>query len=381
VPAGGSGNPLVQLTSIEGSFPNPVPAPTPWTPSGWADDPSDKNPYSHEWNVEIQRQFGRNLMLSAAYVGSVSRRLPYTGPNADAASQPSPPGTPLTTIDSLRPMPYLEGQPLYYTEDIGKANYNALQLKAVRRFSGGLQSQISFTYGRSLDNSSGYYDVENGADDLNGVQNFYDPGSNYSVSGYDTPLILTWYTVYNPPAGRGKRWLNKGPASWILGDWQVNYILSANSGQPYTLAPTGGDIANIFGTDANGFYGTYMRPDQIANPKANVPQGYEFNPFAYAVPASGTFGNVSRNSLRSPAVFDTDFSLFKNIPLGRSESRLLQLRFEFFNLFNDMNWSTPSATINGCTTAQGLGACGGAGLVTSLAHDPREIQFGARIVF
>ncbi len=372
VPAGGAGNPLVPITNLEGSFPSPVPAPTPWTPSGWADDPNSRDPRSSEWNIEVQRQVTQNLLLSVAYVGSKSGRLAYTGPNANAATQPSPNGTPLTTIDSLRAMPFLEGAPLYFTQTTGRANYHAFELKAVHKFSQGLQSQLSFTWSKSMDNSSGYYDVENGAGGP-GVQNFFDQKSNYSVSGFDLPKYLSWFTVWELPFGRGKRWLQSGAGSWILGNWQVNSILQARSGQAYTLGiKGGGDVANIFGTDVAGVR-AYARPNLVGNPFSGVAPQHLFNPAAYSIPTA-SFGNVGRNTLRSPGVFNTDFSFFKNIPLGQGEGREIQLRFESFNLFNNVNWSTSSDTNIGDA---------GAGIVTGLAAgtQPRQLQFGIRIIF
>ena len=388
VQAGGPGNPLVPITSIEGAFPSPVPPLTPWTPHGWADDPNIQNPRSHEWNLEIQKQFGQNMMLSTAYVGSASRHLAYTGPNANAARQPSPAGTPVATIDSMRAMPFLEGNVLYYTQDIGRGNYNALEVKAQRRFAQGLNSQLSFTWGKSLDNSSGYYDVENGSGGP-GVQNYFDPQSNYSVSGYDVSKYLSWYTVWDLPVGHGKRWLSSGPGAWILGDWQLNYIMQARSGQPYTLGLPKGDYANIFGSNTAGV-ASYERPDEIGDPFANVPAGYLFNPTAFAVPPCSLaspnchFGNMRRNTFRSPSVFGMDISLFKNIPFGKSETRMAQLRFESFNAFNNVNWATPATTINGCTdisTPAGLKSCNGAGKVSSLALAPRVFQFAVKIYF
>ncbi|MGH9352757.1 MAG: hypothetical protein ACRD2G_11455, partial [Terriglobia bacterium] len=369
VPAGGSGNPLVPITSIEGSFPSPVPPPTPWTPSGWADDPANWNPYSQEWNVEIQHQFGQNMMVSAAYVGSKTGDLPYTGPNANAAKQPSPAGTPLTTIDSLRAMPFLEGAPLYYTQNIGIANYDALELQFQRRFSKGLQTQVNFTWSKSLDESSGYYEAENGPGGP-AVQNYFDPASNYGVSGYDVPKFLTWFTTYELPFGSGNRWLTAGPGSWIIGGWQTNFIMQARSGQVFTPGLNAGDIANLFGTDTAGVRG-YERPNIVGNPFSGVAPGNLFNAAAFAVPAAGTFGSVGPHTMRDTAVFDMDFSLFRNIPLGHNETRYLQLRVESFNLFNNMNWGTPNTTIN----------AKGAGSVTSLAIDPRQFQFAVRFVF
>jgi TonB dependent receptor len=369
VPAGAVGNPLVPLTSIEGSFPSPVPPPTPWTPSGWADDPSDWDPYAQEWNVEIQHQFGQNVMVSASYVGSKSGDLPYTGPQADAARHPSPAATPLSTIDTLRPMAIMEGAPLYYTQALGIGNYDALELQFQRRFANGLQSGVNFTWSKSLDESSGYYDVENNPGGPI-VQNYFDPASNYGLSGYDVPFFLSWFTTYQLPFGAGNRWLASGPASWILGGWQTNFIMTARSGQVFTAGLNAGDIANLFGTDTAGV-SSYERPDIIGNPFSGVQPGYLFNASAFAVPATGTFGTVGPDTMRSPAVFDMDFSLFKNFPIGRSETRYLQLRIESFNLFNDMNWGVPNTTVNAT----------GAGFVDTLALNPREFQFALRFVF
>ena len=96
------------------------------------------------------------------------------------------------------------------------------------------------------------------------VQNYYDQSAARGVSGYDITHFLSWATVYELPTGRGKRWFHSGPASWLLGNWQVNYIMQARSGQPYNLQ-VNGDIANLRGTAPNA-PGTYGRPNLIADP-------------------------------------------------------------------------------------------------------------------
>ena len=174
------------------------------------------------------------------------------------ARQASPQGTSAATVDTLRAIPWMTSN-LNYTQSIGSASYNALQTKLQRRLSKGLTTLISYTWSKSIDNSSGYFGVENGAGQ-NGsyVQNYYDRDSNRSVSGYDIPHFFSWYTLYEPPFGHGKRWFKGGAAAWLLGDWQVNYIFQARTGQPFNLN-VGGDPANISGSI--GSVTGYARPN------------------------------------------------------------------------------------------------------------------------
>ena len=391
------------ITDIQGNFPTPLPTTNPWTPANtFGDDPDFKDGYSNQWHLEVQRELTSDMTFSVAYVGSKNGRLPYTG-FANAASQASPaPGSDpakLAAIDALRPMPWVSAN-ISYTQSIGYSNYNALQARLQRRFSGGLQSLLSYTWGKSIDVSSGYFNVENGPGGGSTVQNYYDQGTARGVSGYDITHFVSWATVYELPAGRGKRWFQSGPGSWFLGNWQLNYILQARSGQPYNLQ-VNGDIANLRGTAPNA-PGTYGRPNMIADPfvagpvAANPDPGCQrtisqggraadrvrtdvtwFNPCAFTVPGllgvpSG-FGNLGRNPFRGPAVFNMDTSMFKSFPLPR-EGWNLQLRFEAFNVFNVQNYDVPSGT--NLSNAN-------PGRVTTLAGGttPRQLQFGVRFVF
>jgi hypothetical protein len=123
------GQPLTLLQNIQGNFPTVLPEASPWNQSGWFNNPRRKDAYSHQWNVEIQHQMTENLMLSASYVGSVNRRLEYSG-LGNMATTPGP-GSP-DQVNARRPMPYMWGG-FFYSDSIGSANYNALQLKAQRR--------------------------------------------------------------------------------------------------------------------------------------------------------------------------------------------------------------------------------------------------------
>ncbi len=372
----------------------------PWVPNNnYFDDPkSYKDPWAQEWNIEVQRELSSTMMISAAYAGSRGGRLPYAG-NANAASQAFPNGTATATVDATRAMPWVSAG-INYSRSIGFSHYNALQAKFQRRMSNGLHTLVAYTWGKSTDVSSGYFNVENGSGGGSTIQNYFDQNTARGVSGYDITNFLSWATVYELPAGRGKKWFASGPASWIFGDWQANYIFQARSGQPYNLQATG-DLANLRGSAPVAPAST-LRPNLIADPfvagpvaanpdplcqttishggkaadAVHVPASW-FNPCAFGIP-SGAFGTLGRNAFRGPHVVNMDFSMFKTIPIH--ERMNLQLRFEGFNVFNIQNYGNPSSvTVNSNATTIATGV----GRVTGLAGGttPRQLQFGLRFQF
>jgi len=394
---GGTNADIIRLQAQ--GFATPLPTTNPWTPANvYGDDPTYKDGYSQQWHLEFQRELAPSMVVSAAYVGSANGRLPYAG-FANTARQASPNGTPNATIDALRPMPWM-GANLNYSTSTGYSRYNSLQTRFERRFSSGLQSLVSYTWSKSIDVSSGYFNVENGTGGGSTIQNYYDPSTARGVSSYDVTHFLSWANVYEPPVGKGKRWFHSGLAMWILGNWQINSIMQVRSGAPYNLQVSG-DLANLRGSAPNA-PGTYLRPNIIAdpfvagsvaaNPDANcqktISQGGRaadavytsaswFNPCAFGMP-SGAFGNLGRNAFRGPAVFRTDLSMFKSFPVREGLS--LQLRVEAFNVFNVQAYDVPSSvTVNSNATQ----IAANVGRVTSLAQGvtPRQLQFGLRFTF
>jgi len=448
------------INQLNGNFPTPLPQLNPWNPvNTFADDPRIKDGYSHQWNFEIQHQITSTTMFAIAYVGSSNHRLAYTGlanaarfasPNvtapvtttAQGVTTCGPKPTPVTaawtacsvaytaTIDSSKPMPWVSSN-LRYTQSIANSNYNALEVKVQRRLSNGLQTLLSYTWGRSIDTSSGFFNVENGDGGSSAVQNYFDMRAARAVSGYDITHFLSWATVYELPFGKGKRWVQSGPLSWIIGGWQANSILQARTAQPYTIQ-IGGDPANIGGSTSGFPPSAYARPNLISDPftpgpvaanpdircqfaagqaftnPANGQPGIGiaptsvhnrtnwFNPCAFGVP-SGSFGTLGRNSFRGPAVSNTDFALYKSIPLPR-EGWNLRFEAQIFNLFNMQSWASPNTLTVGQGSSSALGTISGStfatvggqttalasgGQVTGVANgsNPRQMQFGLRIQF
>jgi hypothetical protein len=303
-----------------------------------------------------------NLALSVGYVGSYSDRISSTGLWNTALTQG--PGTP-DEVNARRPFPWYDATPFYSTST-GIATYNGLQVKLEKRFSEGLHFLVSYTFSKAIDNgTSGFFGVENGPGGDSALQNYYDPDGSRSVSSFDVPHFLSMSGIWNPPIGKGTSYLNHGVAGEILGNWQLSSLVQLRSGQPYNLE-VAGDVANI-GND-NSWW-NYARPNLIGNPiPAHQTSAEWFNPAAFSVP-SFSFGNFGRNVLRSASVYDADVSLFKNFPIG--EKFLVSLRFDFFNVFNIQNYSTPDTLIGDPA----------AGRITSNVLPPRQLQFGLHLSF
>jgi hypothetical protein len=358
-----AGDPVQTLTDFS-TLPLAQPRPDPWNSSGYFNDPNRKNAYSHQWHAEVQRELGHDLMVGIGYVGSYNGRMEYAGRAAAPRTVAIDPATGrrLTPAerDQLRPYPYITGSFTYET-DQGMSRYNALQVKLQHRYARGWASMLSYTFSKTVDTSSGWFDAENGIGGRAQVQNFFDIAGARARSSFDVPHILTWAGLWELPAGPGKRYLSSGPASWILGNWQLNWNLLARSGQPFTVTAPG-DPANI------GFSG-YARADLVGDPDLAEPTAAQwFNLDAFAVPVNA-FGDSGRNILRTPAFWDADLGLQRNVPLGNGS--VLQIRFDVFNVFNHINLGDPDVSITSAT----------AGEINSMSGQPREAQLGFRLTF
>jgi hypothetical protein len=356
---GGAIQPVESFSSLSIGAPRAEP----WNSTGYFNAPDRKNAYSHQWHLEVQRQITRNLMASVAYVGSYNGRMEYSGRAAAPKTAAIEPGTGrrLTPAErnALRPWAHITGD-FRYSDDIGMSKYNAFQLKVQQRFSQGFTSMLSYTWSQTIDTSSGWFDAEGG---IGGrpVQNYWDKGDARALSSYDIPHILTWASIWELPFGRGKRWLNEGAASWILGNWQVSWMLLARSGQPMTVT-AGGDPANL------GF-SNYSRADLAGDPNLDNPTADKwFNTDAFKAPVNA-FGNSDRNILRAPSYWNVDFTLQKNIPMGGG--RQLELRMEAFNVFNHVNDGNPNVDITNANF----------GKITGMNGRARQIQFGVRLAY
>ncbi|MDX6459092.1 MAG: hypothetical protein QOE55_2789 [Acidobacteriaceae bacterium] len=331
---------------------------TPFNQFGWYYDPHLKNHYSHQFNLEIQKQVSSSLVATMGYVGSVDRDLPITG-IANNSREPGGAG-----LD--RPFPW-SGTAIMATSR-GESNYNAFQARVDKRLTNGLSFGTGFTWSKSLDNAgSGFYGVEDGPLSYATFQNYYDPSKDYGVSGNNLKFLYYGWGIYELPLGKGKPYLNHGVAAALLGSWQANTNISAHSGVPLGFPDAGTDPANI----GNTSFFNYDRANITASPKIGHPtKNAFFDTTVFAHPVN-EFGNSGRGTLSSWNYDNIDFSLMKAFPVW--ESLNFQFRAEFFNVFNIQNYGLPGTTFGGT----------GFGVTSSLTAGatPRQIQFSLRASF
>jgi len=345
------------------------PAPTPFNQVQWFYDPHIKNPYSMQWNFGVQRELNSSTTAELNYVGSVSRRLNVGGYyNTDL--------TPGSSEDpNRRPYPYIT--PTFYDRSVGNGNYNALQFSLNRRYTNGLTYQVSYTYSKSIDEaSSGWFGVEG-----NSLTDPYNIKGSRGPSGFDLTHVLSINTLYQIPVGKGKRFSTGNSAlDYVLGNWQINNIITIRSGTPYNVYYGGGDLAHT----GNVAWAQYERLNMVGDPnKGACPNpnpalgpipvhtaGCWFNTTAFVAPPDGTFGLTGRDSMRSPTYWNTDLSIFRQFPIW-GESRRFEFRAEAFNLFNHVVFGQPGNDITNSNF----------GRVTSAGNTARQLQFGAKIIF
>jgi len=356
-----------------------VPSPcTTYAPFGVQADP--QTPTVAEWNFSIQQQLSGNMALRVAYVGSHGYHgLLSIDPNSipaqicanpngciaggnGAATSKVPQGTEYIPVSS-RPNPYLSAGFFWYTE--GNSSYNALQVDLTRRLSKDLQFRANYTWSKNLDMNSGLTTAQaNNQPQM--VLNRNDLPLDWGPAALNVTSQANMSITYALPFGKNAAGL---PGKLIRG-WQLNGIATLLTGFPFTP---------VLGSNRSGD-GNTRNPDRPSlNPSFTGPvilgtQAQWFNPNAFLVPAAGTYGDLGRGVYTGPGLGDVDMSLFKNTALAENVN--LQFRTEFFNLLNRANLGTPNPTVFSGTSVSPT-----AGLITSLATTPRQVQFGLKLIF
>jgi hypothetical protein len=339
-----------------------------------------------EWNLSIQRQIGNDWLVTANYVGTATRHLQTAtqlnpavflglGPCTINGVNYSTCSTTANTNQRRRLVLQNPGQGQYYgsisaMEDGGTGNYNGLFLSAQKRVSRGVSVLANYTFSHCISDLWNAFPGSTGGVNggTSGGANGYNPAGRKAERSNcypsDTRHVFNLSVVAQTPAFSAKT------ARLILSNWQVSPIMKIKSGQFITVM-NGVDSA-LDGT-------TGQRPNQIlANPYLphKSVDGW-LNPAAFALPAAGTYGNVGRNNILGPGVFQLDLALSRTFPLG--ERRSIQLRGEAFNLPNHLNAGTPVVTINSGTFGKIQSDISGTSGLS--AGDQRIIQLGLKLVF
>jgi hypothetical protein len=200
---------------------------------------------------------------------------------------------------------------------------------------------------------------------------------DWGPSALNTASQASVSASYELPFGHSQRWLNdvSRVESKFVSGWQLNGIGTFLSGFPFTP---------LIGANRSGD-GDTRNPDRPSlNPSFTGPvvtgkPNQWFNPAAFVVPTPGTYGNLGRGTLTGPGLADVDFSLFKNTSI--TEKTNLQFRAEFFNILNRSNYGPPSTTVFSITPGAPPAVSPSAGLITTTATFPRQIQLGLKLIF
>jgi hypothetical protein len=262
-------------------------------------------------------------------------------------------------------------------QEIGNAadsNYHSLSVKVTRRLTSGLTYLAGYTFSRSIDDGSGIRTL--GSDPLF-PQNSYCISCERGLSIFDTRHRFVTSVLYDVPFGKGRRFLNHGIASTLIGGWELSNIFTISSGFPLTPY-TGSDRSNTgAGDDRADATGA---PVTIDRGQRNPAQW--FNIAAFQLQPLGTFGNAGRNTIIGPGIVAWDFATHKNFNF--TESRYLQFRFETFNFPNHANWSDPNTTLGSNrldASGRPIPGTGTFGVISGTRTDMRELQFSLKLVF
>jgi len=312
-------------------------------------DPRNKIPYVMEYNAGIERQLSNSLVLNVDYVGSVGRHQ-FIQPLANTALVPGP-----GPVSARQPFPAYGGS-FSFDENVGNSSYNALQAKLQKSLSFGLNFLASYTWSKSLDIQS---EGQSGS-----IQTIYNRSLDWGPSDFDRRQLFTFSGIYQLPFGKGKRYLSNANmlTRALLGNWNIGWVVTLNSGQPFRIL-AGGDIANVGGGS--------QRARVVGNPNTGFTQSRLewFNTAAFALPAPFTFGNAGRNNMTGPPVKNWDFISFKDFPF--TERMTLQFRAEFFNFLNHPNFGVPHNNVQDAAFGQ----------ITATSTAPRQIQFALKLLF
>lgn len=250
-------------------------------------------------------------------------------------------------------------------------NYNALTVSLVKRASRGLTFKTNYTFAKAIDyNSAG---SSNSA--VNQPKSILDPYNLRTSRGLAAFNLKHQFGAsfgYQLPFGQGQQFGGsaKGWVDKLIGGWQWNGIITAQSG--FSFTPQAG--ANVSGT------GDTFNPDVVNwNPNFSGPvilgtPDRWYNPGAFRRPTPGTFGNVARGSLLGPNLTEIDTSLFKRFTIN--ERRSLQFRVEAFNIINRANFGIPSPVVFSGTSPNSS-----AGVITTTATTSRQLQLALKLMF
>ncbi len=329
--------------------------------------------YTMQYLLNIQRQFGTDWVVEWGYLGSQSHHL-YGFRNMNQA-------VPGTTGSLQSRQPFGDFGTIQLVADGFNGNYNAGSVKVTRHFSRGLNLTSSYTWSKSLDNSSGIRPQ--------GFDSLFPQDSSclrceYALSAFDTRHRFSFGGLYELPVGKAKLLnIDNAVGNAVLGGWQLTANMTIQSGVPQTLNI--GFVNSGSNTPQNDRPSYSGKGTGYLSQPTWTSQGLSwYDPASFIVAPAGTFGNVGRNSLITPHLQSIDLALHKNFHMPYKEGHALQFRLEAFNVFNHPTWAAPNANIRAGSAFPGAPANAarqGFGVISDTAIPMRQLQLGLKYSF
>jgi len=337
-------------------------------------------PWTMQWNFGVQRELPGQVLIDAAYVGSRGLQLSRNGEGGLTLNQLPPEMMALGSrlnqlVDNpfygivnngvlaapqvsyaqlLRPYPqFTDIIPLYSSGS--SSTYHSLQVTVSKRLSRGLQFDSAYTWAKGIDNGMNHQDS-------------YNIRADRALIDIDIAqrLVMSW--IYELPFGRGRYFgsNSSGVVNWLLGGWQFNGIATFQTGTPLQI--TASNTAGIF--NAKTRPNNNGRSGKKSGPVHERLDSY-FDESVFSQPAAFTFGNLGERlpDIRNDGIRNFDLSIFKEF--APTERFTVQFRAEFLNAFNTPRFGSPNTSVTS----------GSFGDITSQANDPRQTQFGLKVLW
>ncbi len=291
-------------------------------------------PLIQNWNLTVERSVTDTSVLAVAYVGSngthlTRSRQPNGGPNLARSLRPDPTAGVLTRI-----------------EGSASSSFHSLQVTGRGRLRNGLMWRSAYTWGSAFDDASAYANVPLSEDNLR-----LDRG----LSDFHVRHLWNGHLLYPLP------WLR---SHWLAGGWQVSALMTARSGQVFSILSNTNNLNGTLNNRALNIPGSILRDGPAQQPLRLAPGVVA----ADLVTGAGFLGTLPRNSEVSPGIMDWNLALMKTFTV--TERVRAEFRMESFNFTNRVNYGVPVNNI-----ADPL-----FGTVQS-AGDPRQFQYSLRLSF
>jgi len=349
----------------------------------WETEFRAKQPTVYQWNLSVQREIAKNLVVQAGYLGSRGIHL-ETGFESNVRRD-------FTLVNGQKFFPGTGPRinPAFSSIQVlgfnGDAYYNGLQLAATQRYSSGLQFQFAYTFAKSLDTNSATDSVFTNGSVGSDAQDPYNTAQERGLSDFDVRHNFVANFLYDLPFGKNLT----GGAGKLAGGWSIGGILNIRTGFPFHV-----NLGQGFDRARNGIQNTRSQrpnvtPGRTYSSAITGDPNHYVDPTAFQLQPTGFYGNEGRNVLTGPDLKLFDLTIIKKTAI--TERVNMEFRTEVFNLFNHTNFAGPEPN-NRALFVRVLPPSpqqpvevpvlsDSFGQLTKTSTSSRQIQFGLKFIF